>query len=134
MVNDPERLAQLASDAARTERAWREPPPEGFGSVLERSPARGEMEDAVVADRRRRAPDDGVAETADAATTTPTAKAKASPTAPQRLSPRAPDPREKMLRAQLATRSNSPVTTSKPHAAGETPPTGSVATFPRGSR
>ena len=128
MVNDPDRLAQIAADAARTERAWREPPPEGFGSVLDRSPARGEMADAVEPDRRRRKPDEPVVDAvAEAA---PPAK----PTTTTRQSPRAPDPRERLLRAQLDARQTATTTTKPTPRAGETPPTGTVAPLPRGGR
>jgi hypothetical protein len=104
MATQPDRIAHIEDEAARRERAWREAPEERFGDVLGRAPARGDMLDADVPDRRRRA------QATEAPTSsTPLAAASATPAQPEpprptRLTPRAPDPREQQLRAVLAAR------------------------------
>jgi hypothetical protein len=113
MATGPERLAQIEQDAARMQRAWREAPEERFGDVLGRSPARADMVDADVPDRRRAAAQAAEAEAA-ATTPAPAATTTQQPPRPTRLSPRAPDPREQQLRNALAARQTPPSTSGTP--------------------
>lgn len=107
MATDPERLQRIEDEAARRERAWRDAPAEGFGSVLGATPARGQMADATTPDPRRRVEVPAAEVEIEAAPTeasTSTSPARPPPARPARQSPRAPDPRERLLREQLAAR------------------------------
>jgi hypothetical protein len=119
MATDREEIERLQAEKARFDRAWREPPAEKFGDVMQRAPARADLEDDPDAypDRRKKksaapeapdsardAPDDDEPDddTKGMAAPTPAPDAKrAAAKVGQRALPRAPDPRERLLRAQL---------------------------------
>lgn len=139
MATDPERVEQVADEAARRERATRAPPANSFSAVLVTAPARGDLEDAAPVRDPRRKPDDAGdnadnaanaddannADTAGAAaapvtTTAATEKAKATSSKPR---PSLPDPRERLLREKFAKLQGAPASPSRQP--GVTPPTGS---------
>jgi hypothetical protein len=127
MATDPERITAVADERARRERAWRDPPAVAFGAVLEHAPAKGTFDDAVEPDPRRPPPPEPETSTTTAPSTSPPAPASssskpASKPMSSRPRPSLPDPRERMLRAQLA-RSEGRATPS-PLSSTETPPTG----------
>ncbi len=53
MLTDPERIEQLAQDAERKERSWREAPKRKFGEVLSEAPARSPEEEEAAAEAER---------------------------------------------------------------------------------
>jgi hypothetical protein len=128
MATDAERITQVADEAARRERAWRNVPELSFGEVLVHTPARavggGDNEERDERDERgRRDPRDQRADARDASasdrapdTAEPRASTstKAPPRPPLRPALRAPDPRARLLHAQLAARTPAPTTKQTP--------------------
>lgn len=103
MATDPERLQSISDEQARRERAWRDAPERAFNDILQTSSARGALVDEVEPDRRRVA-----AAKKAAAEAEPAAALDNSESPPQKKAmsskplPRIPDPRERLMRAQLA--------------------------------
>ncbi len=103
MATDPERLQSISDEQARRERAWRDAPERAFNDILQTSSARGSLVDEVEPDRRRVA-----AAKKAAAEAEPAAALDNSESPPQKKAmsskplPRIPDPRERLMRAQLA--------------------------------
>ena len=141
MATDPERVEQVADEAARRERANRAPPAQSFRDVLVSAPARGEFEDAPGRDPRRK-PDSERKDVSEATSTTETstpsmptltpAAPAATSTAPapalaasSKPRPSLPDPRERLLREKLARSQAAAAKAIVPDPPGVTPPTGS---------
>lgn len=125
MAADPERIAAVADERARRERAWRDPPAVAFGAVLEHAPAKGTFDDAVEPDPRRQPPaPEPASMPMGASSSSPTSAAPSTPSKPASSRPRPslPDPRERLLRAQLARSEGRPP--PPPLTSTETPPTG----------
>jgi hypothetical protein len=142
MAADVDRIRDVEADKERKERAWRDPPERGFGDVLATAPAKAELEDEPQDDpRKRRAPKPpegapAAVEMAGAALAAP-APVDTGPSTSAKLGARgaqsaqelpkvAPDPRERLLRAQLARNLARP----KGGGSSDTPPTGSHARKP----
>jgi hypothetical protein len=131
MTADPERIRDIEDEHERRARAWREAPERGFGDVLEKAPAKGELIDEDAEDPRKRKRKDVTAAPGEPSAPAPVqldapAPASAAP-APSKPLPRVPpDPRERALRAKLAQNLAQP----KLATSGDTPPTGSVKRTP----
>lgn len=127
MANDVDRLRDIEADQERKQRAWRSAPEKGFGEVLTDAPAKGELEDDSADDPRKKR----AAPPASASSPSPSpsplspnpivAAGAPAPLGKPELPKVAPDPRERMLREQLAKSLAKP----KPRAVIDTPPTGS---------
>ena len=135
MLTDPERLRDVAEETERKKRSWRAPPEKGFGDVLKDAPARAELEDDDTPHKGKHpanAPAEAVLAAAAFLPTEPAGSATAGPAvkdANARL-PRVPrDPREAILRRQLATAQKTPRVTSTQQQP-DTPPTGSHKKVP----
>lgn len=106
MANDVERLRDIEADKARKERAWRKPPEQGFADVLTQAPAQGALEDESPDDPRKKKPPHAVALSASSAAAMPGAAVSPAAIAPAQPKPEVPrvppDPRERLLRAQVA--------------------------------
>ena len=133
MATDPERIRQLADEAERKKRSWRDAPVRGFSDVLSTAPAQGVLaDDDEEADKRKRgkkeaAPVEAAMATGALTAGSPDAAAAATPArgdAPTKRLP--PDPREAFLRKKLAQAQASPPRGMQV----DTPPTGSRARKP----
>ena len=142
MLSDVDRIRDVEADKERKERAWRNAPERGFGDVLSTAPAKAELEEEEHDDPRKKRPPPELPANApapvDMATSSLTDVAKeATKDAKQRAASKpgkgdpslpkfAPDPRERMLRAQLAKNLAAP----KGSSSVDTPPTGSHSRKP----
>lgn len=135
MLTDVDRIRDVEADKERKERAWRNAPEVGFGEVLTTAPAKGELEDEPQDDPRKKKPPPQLpaaapapVDMASAALTDVKPSSSSSSSVKGRKDlPRVPrDPRERMLREQLAKNQASP----KGATTNDTPPTGSHARKP----
>jgi hypothetical protein len=133
MLSDVDRIRDVEAEKERKERAWRNAPEKGFGDVLAEAPPKGELEDEPHDDPRKKKPPADAAPAPPAASAAapapvemPSAGAKANVKGRKDL-PKVPrDPRERLLREQLAKAQARPQGTTT----NDTPPTGSHARKP----
>jgi hypothetical protein len=107
MASDVDRLRDIEADTQRKQRMWRDAPDKDFGEVLSDAPVKGELEEQEPVDqrkRRQRDPREAALSAASSAALVGAAVvegARADKGAPD-LPRVPPDPRERVLRAQLA--------------------------------
>jgi hypothetical protein len=106
MATDARRITNIEEEEARRERLLRGAPQVGFGSVLERAPARGETDDEPPRRPPERPPEPDPTTSEDVPPAALAAKDVPPPTppaprAPLRNAVRAPDPRARQLHALL---------------------------------
>lgn len=132
MLSDVDRIRDVEAEQERKERAWRNAPERGFGDVLATAPAKAELEEEPHEDPRKKKPPPELPANAPAPVDMANAAltdAKAPPTnvKGRKDVPKVPrDPRERLLREQLAKNQASPKGTQS----NDTPPTGSHARKP----
>lgn len=133
MLSDVDRIRDVEAEKERKERAWRNAPERAFGQVLESAPAKAELEEEEHDDPRKKKPAPELpagapapVDMANAALTDAKPSTSSSNVKGRKDLPRVPrDPRERMLREQLAKNHASPKVTSS-----DTPPTGSHSRKP----
>jgi hypothetical protein len=147
MLSDVDRIRDVEADKERKERAWRNAPARGFGEVLETAPAKAELEEEEHDDPRKKKPppelpanapapvdmaNAALGNAASEAAPSEAASSKAASTSSSNVRgrkdlPKVPrDPRERLLREQLAKNQAQPKGTTS----NDTPPTGSHARKP----
>lgn len=129
MAADVDRIRDVEAEAERKRRAWRNAPEKGFGDVLADAPAKAELEEEERDDPRKKKPAPELPAAAPAPVDMASAALADTPAGKgaKEALPKVPrDPRERLLREQLAKNLAAP----KGSTSSDTPPTGNHARKP----